>query len=68
MTFEGLCFIALLLAVFLIGVGINDAIELDNQKTDERREAFRQEAYARTRRAATIKQNRENLWRDTICR
>ena len=68
MTFEGLCFIALLLAVFLIGVGINDAIELDNQKTDERREAFRQEAYARTRREATIKQNRENLWRDTICR
>lgn len=68
MTFEGLCFIALLLAVYLICVGINDAIELDNQKTDERREAFRQAAYARTRRAATIKQNRENLWRETVCK
>ena len=68
MTFEGLCFIALLLAVFLIGVGINDVIELGNQKTDERREAFRQVAYARTRREATIKQNRENLWRETVCK
>ena len=68
MTFEGLCFIALLLAVYLIGVSVNDIIELDNQKTDERREALRQEAYARTRREATIKQNRENLWRNTICR
>lgn len=68
MTFEGLCFIALLLAVYLIGVSINDIVELDNQKTDERREAFRQEAYARTRRAATIKRNREQLWRETICK
>lgn len=68
MTFEGLCFIALLLAVYLIGVSINDIVELDNQKTDKRREAFRQEAYARTRRAATIKRNREQLWRETICK
>ena len=68
MTFEGLCFIALLLAVYLIGVGVNDVIELDNQKAEERREAKRQEAYARTRREAIIKQNRENLWRDSLCR
>ena len=68
MTFEGLCFIALLLAVYLIGVGVNDVIELDNQKAEERREAKRQEAYARTRREATIKQNRENLWRQTVCK
>lgn len=68
MTFEGLCFIALLLAVYLIGVSINDVIELDNQKSEERRETLRQEAYARTRREATIKQNRENLWRNSICK
>jgi hypothetical protein len=57
-----------MLAVYLIGAGINDVIDLDNQKSEERRETFRQAAYARTRRAATIKQNREQLWEETICK
>ena len=64
MTFEGLCFIALLLAVYLICVGINDAIELDNQKTEERRETFRQIAFADKRRAVVMQKNRDTLWQE----
>ena len=63
MTFEGLCFIALLLAVYLIGVSINDVIELDDQKNDERREKYRQIAYANVQKERTKKRNREKLWR-----
>lgn len=52
------------LALWLILVGINDCIELDDQATEERREAFRQEAYAEQRQLRVIKGNRESLWAD----
>lgn len=62
-TFNGLCFIALMLCLWLIATGINDVIELDNQKDDERREKYRQIAYANVQKERTKKRNREELWR-----
>ena len=61
MTFEGLCFIAALLFVWLVLCDINEVILLDERRTEERREAFRLAAYARTKREATIKRNRTEL-------
>lgn len=63
-TFNGLCFIALMLCLWLIATGINDVIELDNQKTEERREKYRQLAYADMCRERTKKMNREKLWEE----
>ena len=63
-TFNGLCFIALMLCLWLIATGINDVIELDNQKTEERREKYRQAAYAKQRQLRTIRQNRDTLWQE----
>lgn len=63
-TFNGLCFIALMLCLWLIATGINDVIELDNQKTEERRETFRQIAFAEKRRAALKQKNRDALWQE----
>lgn len=61
-TYNGLCFIALMLCLWLIATGINDVIERDNQKDDERREKYRQIAYAKQRQRRVIKGNRESLW------
>ncbi|MBP5432124.1 hypothetical protein [Ruminococcus sp.] len=66
--FETLSSIGLFLSVYLFLVSLSEAIDLEERKSEERREAFRQAAYARTRRAATIKQNREQLWREIICK
>ena len=63
-TFNGLCFIALMLCGWLIATGINDVIELDNQKTEERREKYRQLAYAAMHKERTVKMNREKLWEE----
>ena len=63
-TYNGLCFIALMLCLWLIPTGINDVIERDNQKDDERREKYRQIAYAKQRQLRVIKGNRESLWAD----
>lgn len=52
------------LALGLILVGIDDCIQLDEQATEERRESFRQEAYADMCRERTKKQNREKLWEE----
>lgn len=63
-TYNGLCFIALMLCLWLIATGINDVIERDNQKDDERREKYRQIAYAKQRQLRVINGNRESLWAD----
>jgi predicted Holliday junction resolvase-like endonuclease len=68
MTFNGLVVAAAMLLLWLVLCDISEIQAIDERKTEERREAFRQEAYARTRRAATIKRNREQLWRETICK
>lgn len=54
------------LALWLILVGIDDCIQLDEQATEERREAFRQEAYAEQDRQRTIRKNRERVWEENL--
>ena len=68
MTFNGLVVAAAMLLLWLVLCDISEVQAIDERKTEERRETLRQEAYARTRREATIKQNREQLWRETICK
>lgn len=63
MTFEGLCFIAALLFVWLVLCDINEVILLDERKTAERREEYRQLAFANVQKERTKKRNREELWR-----
>ena len=62
MNFDGLCFIALLLATWLFLTAINDTIELGNKQTEERRESFRKAAYAAKRQQWKKSQNRRELW------
>ena len=64
MNFEGLCFLALLLCAWLFLTAIDDAIELDKQKTEERRESLRQKAYAAKRQQWIKNQNRRELWQE----
>ena len=66
MMLNGLTLFCTFLALWLILVGINDCIELDNQATEERREAFRQEAYAEQDRQRTIRKNRERVWEENL--
>lgn len=63
---NGLTLFCTFLALWLILVGIDDCIQLDEQATEERREAFRQEAYAAMSRERIKKQNREKLWEENI--
>ena len=63
-TFNGLCFIAVMLSAWLIATGINDAIELNEQKTTERRERYRGRAFAEMDRKRMLKQNRNALWQE----
>lgn len=63
-TFNGLCFIALMLCGWLIATGINDAIELNEQKTQERRARYRGVAFADMAKKRQKKNNREELWRE----
>ena len=64
MTFEGLCFLSGILFVWLIFCDIHEVIKLDELNTQERRERFRQRAYAAMRRERIVKQNREKLWEE----
>lgn len=68
MIYDASLVLAAFLFLWLVLCDISEVQAIDERKTEERREAFRQEAYARTRRAATIKRNREQLWRETICK
>lgn len=61
---NGLTLIATLGSLFLFLCALSDAIELENQKTEARREFFRQAAFADKQRERTKKENRENLWRN----
>jgi len=61
---NGLTLIATLGSLFLFLCALSDAIELENQKTEARREIFRQAAFADKQKERTKKENRENLWRN----
>ena len=66
MNFEGLCFLAMMLFLWLVACDIQEIINLSDIKSEERREIFRQEAYARTREEAAIRRNREQLWEENL--
>lgn len=60
--FEGLCFVATLGSAFLFMIALSEAIELDEQKTQARREEMRKAAYAVKRSEWLKRQNRRTLW------
>ena len=64
MTFEGLCFLALMLFAGLTARLAAEILNLEEIITEERREKYRQIAYAALYRRRTIKQNREQLWEE----
>ena len=64
MSFDGLCMLALILAVWLFMTAIDDIIELDKQKSNERREKQRIAAYANLRKKWLIRKNRRELWQE----
>lgn len=64
MSFDGLCMLALILAVWLFMTAIDDIIELDKRKTNERREKQRIAAYANLRKKWLIRKNRRELWQE----
>ena len=60
--FEGLCVVATLGSAFLFLCALSDAIDLEEEKAQERRESMRQAAYASKNREWQKKQNRRRLW------
>lgn len=61
---NGLVVVACMLLLWLVLCDISEVQALDERKTEERREKYRQEAYAKQRRLRVIKGNRESLWAD----
>lgn len=59
---DGLTFVAALGGVWLFLTAINDSIELEKIKTEERRDKIRKRVYAEKRKEQAIKVNRRNLW------
>lgn len=53
-----------MLLLWLVLCDISEVQALDECKTEERREKYRQLAYADMRRERTKKQNREKLWEE----
>lgn len=62
--YEGLIFLAMLLFAGLTARLAAEVCNLEEIITDERREKYRQLAYADMRRERTKKQNREKLWEE----
>lgn len=65
---NGLIVVACMLLLWLVLCDISEVQALDERKTEERREKYRQLAYADMCRERTKKQNREKLWEETICK
>lgn len=61
---NGLVVLACMLLLWLVLCDISEVQALDERKTEERREKYRQLAYADMRRERTKKQNRERLWEE----
>lgn len=62
--YEGLIFLAMMLFAALTARLAAEVCNLEEIITDERREKYRQIAYAKQRRLRVIKGNRESLWAD----
>lgn len=61
---NGLLVLACMLLLWLVLCDISEVQALDERKTEERREKYRQAAYAKQRQLRVIKGNRESLWAD----
>lgn len=61
---NGLVVLACMLLLWLVLCDISEVQALDERKTEERREKYRQLAYADMCRERTKKQNREKLWEE----
>ena len=61
---NGLVVLACMLLLWLVLCDISEVQALDERKTEECREKYRQLAYADMRRERTKKQNREKLWEE----
>jgi hypothetical protein len=64
MEFNGLVVAAAMLLLWLVLCDISEVQAIDERKTEERREKYRQLAYADMCRERTKKQNREKLWEE----
>lgn len=62
MDFNGLVVVSCMLLLWLVLCDISEVQALDERKTEERREKYRQIAYAKQRRLRVIKGNRRKLW------
>jgi hypothetical protein len=62
--YEGLIFLAMMLFAALTARLAAEVCNLGEIITDERREKYRQIAYAKQRQLRVIKGNRESLWAD----
>jgi hypothetical protein len=60
--FEDLCVIATLASCYLFMCALSEAIDLNEQKSNERRESMRQAAYSVKHREWIKRKNRRELW------
>lgn len=61
---NGLVVLACMLLLWLVLCDISEVQALDERKTEERREKYRQLAYAAMHKERTLKMNREKLWEE----
>ena len=61
---NGLVVLACMLLLWLVLCDISEVQALDERKTEERREKYRQLAYAAMHKERTVKMNREKLWEE----
>ena len=62
--YEGLIFLAMMLFAALTARRAAEVLNLVEIITDERREKYRQRAYAAMHKERTVKMNREKLWEE----
>lgn len=61
---NGLVVLACMLLLWLVLCDISEVQALDERKTEERREKYRQRAYAAMHKERTVKMNRAVLWEE----
>lgn len=64
MIYDASLLLAALLFLWLVLCDISEVQAIDERKTEERREKYRQAAYAKQRQLRTIRQNRDTLWQE----
>ena len=64
MIYDASLVLAVLLFLWLVLCDISEVQAIDERKTEERREKYRQAAYAKQRQLRVINGNRESLWAD----